>query len=143
MFTSFWTYVVLLVIVCFAIYYFVSKSNKAKLITDAENLATNTFKPFMEFKWVLTLLGISLGLYLIGEYIFNEVIAFAAGTFCSAIVIFIFSFTESKLLGKVDSITEIITNRNVAYALFLIAVALLISISFFGAFAVFIGLNFK
>ena len=143
MFLNICIVLVVLAIICFAIYYFVSKSNKAKLITDAENLTTNTFKPFMEFKWILTLLGLSFGLYLIGEFLINEVSAFASGTFCSAILIFIFSFSESKMLGKVDTFTEIITNRNVAYALFLIALAILIAVGFLAAFAVFIGLNFK
>ena len=57
---------------------------------------------------------------------FTAFLSIAGGVFISATLIQLFHFSDDKLLGDIDTYEEIIKNQNLAYAIYLLNISLLL-----------------
>jgi len=92
-------------------------------------------------KWVWALFIAGALFWLFGSYVYTPIMAFAGGVLASVIMLLIIHYLDDKLLGKVDTYTEIVTEKNFAYALYFASVAFTVVAAFGFAFLVF--LTFK
>ena len=95
----------------------------------------------MRFRWNLLLFGVSLVMFIVGEWWVPMFLAFAAGTFAVALVLMIYHYVTANLLGAVDDFQEIVTNKNIAYAIYQVGIMLLIVGAFGSALLVFLALK--
>lgn len=66
---------------------------------------------------------------------------FAAAMVIASIAAWLWLEADEHLLRGVDTFTEIVTNRNMSYAIVLLALAIIISTSILAAFVVFLALR--
>jgi hypothetical protein len=100
-------------------------------------------KSIASFKWILILYVIALIFFLAGQFIpgAGMFMAFAGGTFSAATCRFILHYEDVSVLKNVDTYTEIIINKNMAYAVYYLTNGLIIVVSFAAAFLVFLTLK--
>jgi len=141
MFDNIFLWILFALVIISVVAILIDRGRSAKIAGIVKNDIAQTNQALTNYKWNLVLFGLTLCIYLIGEFVFSFFLAFAAGTFASSICLLLFNFADSNILGSVDTKTEIITNRNYAYAIYLLAIAITIVIPFAFTFIVFLTLS--
>lgn len=75
--------------------------------------------------------------FVIGQYIWNAVMAFTAGIFSISLITLVLHFIDDKALGDADTYEQIVTNGNLAYAIYFLAMALCVIAAYAIPFLVF------
>ena len=96
-------------------------------------------KSLYEYKWLAILVSTNIILFILGYIFLSELLPFAGGLLASILGLFLYQLSDDKLLGKVDTYNEIIVNKNLAYAIYLLSISILIGLSFSSAFLVFVS----
>jgi len=96
-------------------------------------------KSLYEYKWLAILVVANIILFAIGYIFLSQFLPFAGGLLASILGLFLFQLSDDKLLGNVDTYKEIIGNKNLAYAIYLLSISIIIAICFGSAFLVFVS----
>lgn len=88
--------------------------------------------------WIMIMLTV---VFAIAMFKFNQILALATAYFLSFSMIFLFHFIDDKALPQVDTYTELITNKNLAYAVYMLSLAVLIMGGFLSAVLIFFSLR--
>ena len=109
-------------------------------LTKKDNGETLT-GALLSYKWVLYFFGLSIICFLIGNFVATMFMAFGYGILSMGICLLAYLFIVEKVVGVVDDLTEIITNKNMAYAIYLLAIAIVVIGAYVSAFLVFLALK--
>jgi len=92
-----------------------------------------------EYKWLIILLIANIILFSLAYLFLSELLPFAGGLFAAILSLTLFQLSDDYILGSVNSYNEIIQNKNLAYAIYLLSIAIIIGITFGSAFLVFVS----
>lgn len=87
--------------------------------------------------WRYVLLGLAIIIFIVIRNVLPELYGFAGGLLGGSIALFVFTYIDDYLNGKLDTYEQI-ENGNLAYAIYFFAIAFVFAVGFATPFIAFI-----
>lgn len=98
-------------------------------------------KSFKKFRYTIPLFILAIGLDFLALFKMPALSVFAGAITLASIGIILFDYADDKVNGAVNTFKEIVQNRNIAYAIYLLCYAIIISAGIIAAVLAFFSLS--
>ena len=95
-------------------------------------------KTLLDGKWTMIVLIAGIIFWIIGNYVYTPIMAFAGGILGAVIILALIHILDNKMLGKVDTYEEIVEKQNLPYAIYFLSVTIGVCTGVTIAFLVFL-----